>query len=83
MSEEVILQEAEVVAPSTVSLDVRYDTVGKELEQVKAQLKQVEEQQIANQQQLQAAKDKLLSRGLELQGQLRLLAELTGKTAAK
>jgi septal ring factor EnvC (AmiA/AmiB activator) len=76
---EVVANGAE--ATKEVSLADRLKAVSAELAQIKAQIRQVEEQQVKNQQQLQAAKDKLLSRGLELQGQERLLSELVGTPA--
>lgn len=75
----VVTPEASVEAKKEVSLDDRLTAVTAELNQVKAQIRQIEEQQVKNQQQLQAAKDRLLSRGLELQGQEKLLSELVGK----
>lgn len=81
MTEELNVVDATIVAPATVNLEDKLKAVSAELAQIKGQLKQVEEQMVQNQQQLQAAKDKLLSRGLELQGQERLLNELTGKAA--
>jgi septal ring factor EnvC (AmiA/AmiB activator) len=67
-----------VEAKKELTLEERRKAVSDELAQIKAQIRQVEEQQVKNQQQLQAAKDRLLSRGLELQGQERLLNELLG-----
>lgn len=72
---------APVEAKKEVSLTDRLTAVSAELTQIKAQIRQVEEQQVKNQQQLQAAKDRLLSRGLELQGQEKLLQDLLGVTA--
>lgn len=74
--------EAPVDAKKEVSLDERLKTVSAALAQVKAQIQQVEQQALKNQQQLQAAKDQLLSRGLELQGQEKLLKDLLGITDA-
>lgn len=69
---------APVEAKAEVSLNDRLTSVSAALAQVKNQIRQVEEQALKNQQQLQAAKDQLLSRGLELQGQEKLLKDLLG-----
>jgi len=79
MNEDMVTNGVEATVKQEVSLDERLVKVSAELAQIKAQIRQVEEQQVKNQQQLQAAKDRLLSRGLELQGQEKLLSELLGK----
>lgn len=79
--QDTVVADAAVDAKKEVSLQDRLTAVSTELSQIKAQIRQVEEQQVKNQQQLQAAKDRLLSRGLELQGQEKLLNDLLGIVA--
>ena len=76
MGDEKEVVELEEKKPLT--LEQRLKTVSEELNKVKSQIKQTEDQLVQNQRQLQARKDALLSMGLELQGQEKLLKDILG-----
>ena len=61
-----------------ITLEDRLKGVSDDLAKVKSQIQQVEQQLVQNQRQLQARKDALLSAGLELQGQEKLLKDILG-----
>ena len=60
------------------TLEERLKGVSEDLLKVKSQIQQVEQQLVQNQRQLQARKDALLSAGLELQGQEKILKDILG-----
>ena len=78
VKEEVKKDEVKLEEKKELTLDERLKGISEDLVKIKTQIKQTEEQMQQNQRQLQARKDALLSMGLELQGQEKLLKELLG-----
>jgi len=65
-----------------VSLDDRLDTINTEYQKIVGEIKQIEDQMQKNHQQLTTAKNDRMQKGLELQGQIKLLVDMGAKPKA-
>jgi len=65
-----------------VSLNDRLDKINTEYQKIVGEIKQIEEQMQKNHQQLTAAKNDRMQKGLELQGQIKLLVDMGAKPKA-
>ena len=72
-------EELKEVAKVAVSLDDRLEAINAEYQKMVGEIKQIEEQMQKNHQQLTAAKNERMQKGLELQGQIKLLVDMGAK----
>lgn len=62
-----------------ISLDERLESINGQYQKVVGEIKQIEEQIQKNHQQLTSAKNERMQKGLELQGQIKLLVDMGAK----
>ena len=76
-------EEKKEVAKAVVSLDDRLASINKEYRQIVSDIQRIEEQMQKNHQQLTTAKNGKMEKGLELQGQIKLLVDMGAKPKAE
>lgn len=74
-----MIEEKKETEKVVISINDRLDSINKDYQKIVGEIKQIEEQMQNNHQQLTTAKNERMQKGLELQGQIKLLVDMGAK----